>query len=79
MEQFTKKLRGVSLRGQKFAVFGLGDSTYTHFASSVDHLLEFITSDDGALVGLPLRIDAFFLRQQENESIIRKWAKSLAA
>lgn len=77
MFRLTKTLSTVPLAGKKFAVFGLGDSSYTHFCGSADRLTEFVESVHGEMIVPPLRIDGFYFKQQENELRLTKWAKSL--
>jgi len=73
----TRRLASVPLAGRKFAVFGLGDSSYTHFCGSVDRLTEFLDSVHGEMIVPPLRIDGFYFKPEENELRLTKWAKSI--
>lgn len=65
--------------GHRFAVFGLGDSSYTVFCGAVDHLIQLVNDLGGELIGEPLRIDGFFFHPEENEQRLRDWATTVAA
>ncbi len=75
--EFIHKAKGVSFTGTKFAVMGLGDSSYTHFCGSVDVLEGFIKSAGGTLIIPSLRIDGFFYNQEKHTESIKKWAHTL--
>lgn len=74
---FRDKLKGKELVGQKFAVFGLGDSSYTNFCIAANHLEGMVRQLKGVLVAEPLKIDKFFFKLEENRKKIRTWAKKL--
>lgn len=63
---------------KKFAVFGLGDSTFTHFCGAVDHLTSYAQSVGGTVIINPLKIDGFFFNQGENAQKLEAWATQLA-
>ena len=54
LEKFTDE----KFPDKKFAVFGLGDSTYTHFCSAADHLKNFVKS---CRIGIEIKKNAFGL------------------
>lgn len=75
---FEHKLHGKSFRGQKFAVFGLGDSDlYRNFAGAADHLEKLVKNIKGKLVGEVLKVDNYYFEPEKNKKKIRAWAKSL--
>lgn len=81
-EDFVKLFKaceGKTTPGKKYAVFGLGDSSYTHFCGGVDHLVNFVKSLQGELVTDALKIDGFFYNQQKNTETIKQWAQTLAS
>ena len=73
-----KKCQGTAFEGKKFAVFGLGDSSYTHFCGAVNHLEEFVTSVKGTKSGESLKIDGFYFNQEKNTELIRSWTEGLS-
>jgi flavodoxin len=66
------------LNGKKFAVLGLGDSSYVNFCGSVDILEKALTSIKGVLVIPSLKIDGFLYHQSEHTATIKSWADNLA-
>lgn len=74
---FINASKDKKLTGGKFAIFGLGDSTYEHFCGAVDHLEAFVKQLEGVLVVESLRIDGFYFNQTENEEKIKTWTAGL--
>lgn len=74
---FIKKLEGQTMPGKKFAVFGLGDSSYIHFCGAVDELEKFVKALQGTLVVQSLRIDGYFFDQDTNTQKLVSWADTL--
>lgn len=64
--------------GKKFAVFALGDSSYTHFCAAADHLQDLVNDVGGELISEPLRIDGWFFHPEQNEKMLIDWANSVA-
>lgn len=65
---------GMIYSDKKFAVFGLGDSNYTHFCGAVDHLVEFVTNKiQGQLVAEPLKIDQFYSNMDTGTQQVNDW------
>ena len=58
---------------KKFAIFGLGDSTYTHFCGAADHLENFVKKIEGTLIIPTLKIDNYYFNQQQEIPKISKW------
>ena len=55
--EFLDTLDGLDLGGKKMAVFGCGDSSYTHFCGAVDAIEEKLEELGAALVVQGLKID----------------------
>lgn len=60
------------LDGKKVAVFGCGDSSYTHFCGAVDALEEKTQELGATLLGDPLKIDG----DPDTDEVVA-WAKSI--
>ncbi len=73
-----EKLKSMPLDEKPFAIFGLGDSSYTHFCGAVDHLEELVKTVKGKLVTPSLRIDKYFSDQSKHMEAINAWADVLA-
>lgn len=74
---FIDQMEGKSFANKKFAVFGLGDTAYTHFCGAVDVLESFVTSLGGILVSPSLRVDGFYFDQKNNEQKLEQWVIGL--
>ncbi len=74
-----EKLKAMSFENKKFAIFGLGDSSYKHFCGAVDHLEELVKTVKGTLIVPSLRIDKFYSDQTGNMEKITTWAGSVAS
>jgi len=72
---FFQKCQGRKFPNTRFAVFGLGDASYTQLAASTDHLRQFVTDHKGVLVGSPIKIDRFYEDRKAKEALIRKWTE----
>ena len=75
--QFMDSAKGKLFTDKKFAVMGLGDSSYTYFCGAVDVLEKFIKELGGTLRTPSLKIDGFYLDQAGNTEKIQNWAKNL--
>lgn len=62
---------------QSFALFGLGDSSYTDFCAAADHLEEAVKGWMGRLIIPTLRIDSYFFDLTKNRKRIEDWATDL--
>lgn len=71
------KLKTVTYENKPFAVFGLGDSSYTYFCGAVGHLEEFVKNMKGKLITPSLRIDKFFSDQTSHMETITAWSETL--
>lgn len=72
------RLRGQTFPGKRFAIFGLGDRSYTEFCAAADKLVSFVGELQGTLVVEPLKIDGYFFRLDENQARVEAWAKGVA-
>jgi len=63
--------------GQKFAIFGVGDSTYTHFCGAADELESLLQNWQGTQVGQTLRLDSYFFEPERCEREIQAWVRTL--
>ncbi|MBI3385088.1 flavodoxin domain-containing protein [Candidatus Gottesmanbacteria bacterium] len=77
MVNFLNKLAKETIENKKFAVFGLGDSSYIEFCGAVKEIEKKITELGGKLVTDSLKIDGFFFQQDQNTQKINEWAKNL--
>lgn len=79
-EAFTRlveKLSSHKFTDKKFAVFGLGDATYTYFCGAADHLENFVKQVEGKLIVPTLKIDNFYFNEKQEIPKIQKWAKEV--
>lgn len=79
MFELVGKMNGQQFAGKKFAIFGLGDSTYTHFCAAADHLEKFVADLDGTTIVPTLRFDGFFFKLEEHRQQAAAWAKKIAS
>lgn len=61
----------------RFALFGLGDSSYTDFCAAADHLETAVQGWMGQLVVPTLRIDSYFFDLKKNRQRVADWAGAL--
>ncbi len=76
---FMDAVRPMKFQDKKFAIFGLGDSSYTHFCGAVDHLEKLVADVSGKLIIESLKIDGFYFNQAENSEKAKTWAQTLAS
>lgn len=76
---FREKLAETTFPGHKFAIMGLGDSTYTYFCGAVTHLEKMVEKMQGTLVLPSLKLDQFYIYEQERTQEIKDWATALSA
>ncbi len=76
--ELQTRLHGQTFGGKPFAVFGLGDRSYTEFCAAADKLVGFVQALAGKLVGDPLKIDGYFFRLDENQRRVEEWAAHVA-
>lgn len=75
--QLQKAAGAKTFPRHRFAVFGLGDSTYTHFCGAADHLEALVKKWKGVQIGTTLRLDSYFFEPERNAEQIRDWLKQL--
>lgn len=76
MAEFIDRCKNIQLEGKPFAVFGLGDSSYTSFCGAVTYLEAFVKRAKGTLVFPSLKVDGFYMKSEAGEQIT-KWADEL--
>lgn len=74
---FNATMENQTFPNKKFAVLGLGDSTYTYFCGAVTHLEATIARLQGKLVHDSLKIDQFYMYEPESTQKIKDWARQL--
>ena len=75
---FMEKASANKFTAKKFAVIGLGDSSYTYFCGAVVILENFIRELGGSLIDQSLKIDCFYLDQAGNTEKLVDWTQKLA-
>lgn len=65
--------------GRAFALFALGDSSYTDFCRAADHLEAAVKGWSGTNIAPTLRVDAYFFDLEKNRACVDAWATSLAS
>ena len=74
--EFYEGMAGLNLSDKKMAVFGCGDSSYTHFCGAVDAIEQRADELGAVLVVSGLKIDG---DPDDAEQDILDWAQSVAA
>ncbi|MEK7631544.1 MAG: flavodoxin family protein [Patescibacteria group bacterium] len=77
MYAFANSLAGKTFPEKKFAVFGLGDKSYTEYCGAIDHLEDLVRKLQGQKFGDSLRLDGYFFKLPENQLKAKKWAETL--
>ena len=72
--EFYEAMDGIALDDKKTAVFGCGDSSYTHFCGAVDAIEEKVRKIGGIMIVDPLKLDGD--PDDANEEIVG-WASSI--
>ncbi len=76
-KRLIENSEGKSFTDKKFAVFGLGDSSYQHFCGAADQLEEYVKKLNGKLIVETLKINNFLFNQQEELPKITEWSQKL--
>lgn len=79
MGAFTLRAAKLHVPNKKFAVFGLGDHTYSSFCGSATLLQQFVKQIGGTLVAEALHIDQYFFHLDKNRAALRAWAEGLSS
>lgn len=74
---FKKSAEGKVPEGKKFAIFGLGDTSYKIFTGAVDELEKWVEEWKGTKIVDSLRMDKFFYNQAENTQKLEEWTKKI--
>jgi flavodoxin I len=64
---------------KKFAVFGLGDTSYQIFCGAADSLEEYVQKIEGKIIIETLKINNFYFNQNEELPKITSWVKKMLA
>lgn len=75
---FIEKMNGREVTDKRFAVYGLGDSSYARVCGSVDHLERLVSSIKGNLFTPSLRVDSFYFDQENNTKLVKSWAEEIS-
>ena len=75
---FMEGIKDQKFAAKKFAVVGLGDSSYTYFCGAVNVLEDFIKNIGGTLLVDSIKIDGFYLDQATNSQKLDMWTQNLA-
>lgn len=77
MRAFLDRVDQKSIHGHKFALFALGDKSYTDFCAAADHLEKFVASVQGTVVTPTLRMNHFYFDLEKNRQLVTEWAKNI--
>lgn len=77
MHALVQQLQKKKFSKKQFALFGLGDSSYTDFCAAADKLEKFVHDAEGKLVVPTMRIDGFFFDLNTNRQRAKAWAERL--
>lgn len=76
-EGLMQRFAGHSFPDKKTAIFGLGDSNYTHYCGAVVHLQTFVEQLKLKELVEPLKIDQFYVDEVTHTQAIKDWAKQI--
>lgn len=79
MIELMENLESEDLDSKPVAIFGCGDTDYTHFCGAVDHIAEFAKQKNSRILIDPLKVDEFYLDIKAKAPDIESWADSLAS
>lgn len=77
MSAFVEQAQLLDLAHKPCAVFGLGDSSYTHFCAAADHLEKFVQEHGGRLIVPSLRIDGYYFDRDQNDKLVNDWGQGV--
>ncbi len=75
--ELQKKIGSRKYPQRKFAIFGLGDSSYTNFCGAADQLEALVKKWQGQQIGTTLRLDSYFFEQEDRDQQIKNWLKKI--
>lgn len=77
MIAFMERFKNQKFPQKAFAVFGCGDSSYTHFCGAVDELEHFVAVLGGTLVFPSLKIDGYFFEEAKHNARVHSWSQQV--
>ena len=78
MIELMENLKSEDLDHKPVAIFGCGDTDFTHFCGAVDHIEEFAKQKNTQILTDPLKVDKFYLDIKAKTPEIESWVDSLA-
>src|SRR5690606_14932298 len=76
--QFMDAAQNDSFSGMKYALVGLGDSTYARFCHGIDVIEEFLKQKQTEKKGETLKLDSFFFDQERQTVRLNEWLEQLS-
>jgi flavodoxin I len=76
---FNKTMADTTFPDKKFAILGLGDSTYTYFCGAVEHLQATVEKLQGKLIVESLKIDQYYINEVTATQQIKEWARNVSS
>lgn len=62
---------------KNFAVISLGDESYAHVNGSAVHLMNFVQTLGGKLIGEPLKIEGFYFNKPKRLEELKAWLPTI--
>lgn len=75
--EFMDSNKDATFDGMKFALVGLGDSTYAHFCHAIDMIGGYLTEHNAIQVGETLKLDSFFFNSEAQTKRLHEWIEKL--
>lgn len=77
MHALVHSTNGQTFPKTQFALFALGDRSYTEFCHAADLLEAFVHDVQGQSIGPTLRIDSWFFNINQNRANVQDWTTNL--
>ena len=74
---FRGNLKNIFFEDKYFAVFALGDENYLNYCAAADYLLDCIKDLKATNLISPLRINQYYMHEEENNRIISHWVDNI--
>lgn len=74
---FMDTAQNESFSGMKFALIGLGDSTYAHFCHAIDLLGGFLERHEAQNIAPTLKLDSFLSNTEHETKRLEEWIDRL--
>ncbi|CAN5206564.1 hypothetical protein BH09PAT1_BH09PAT1_2420 [soil metagenome] len=74
---FIDSAQNESFSGMRYALIGLGDSTYARFCNGIVELGKFLEQHNGAQIGETLKLDSFFFDEKRQTERLAEWLEQL--